>query len=184
MTELHFLGPDGALSRFPDRDELQRLGSLAIPAHLSTFIDQAWQATTRIWVLDLHFVEHGYQGLVRALTGALVHDVRIVSERVQEKGARLDELRKASDAAWNRGRPRGTPRIAPTRLQWFDRLVRRPAAFPFAHDRFAIVDENLWHFGYASCGSGNCLSAASGPWPESNTNAIEFFERLWEGMGS
>ena len=184
MTELHFLGPEGALSRFPDRDELRRLGSLPTPAYLSTFIDHAWQARTRIWVLDLHFVEHGYQGLLRALAGAMVRDVRIVSERVQDKSIRLAEMRKASDAAWNQGRPRATMRTAPTRVQWLDYLVRRPPAFPFAHDRFAIVDDNLWHFGYASCGSGNCLSAASGPWPESDASAVEFFERLCERIDS
>jgi hypothetical protein len=184
MTDLHFLGPDGALSRFPNRDELQRLGSLPNPAYLSTFIEHAWRATTRIWVLDQHFIEHGYQGLLRALAGAVVRDVRIVSERIQDKHSRLEKMRATSDAAWSRGRPRGAMRMAPTRVQWLDRLTRRPPVFPFAHDRFVIVDDNLWHFGYASCGSGNCLSAASGPWPEINTNAVDFFERLWERMES
>ncbi len=182
MTTLHFLGPDGALERFPDRSELQRLGLGSSPSHLDEFLCQAWQASTRIWVLDLHFVDLGYQGLLSALYGARVPDVRIVSERVADKQSRLTQLRDTIDAAWNQGRPKTQARPAPTRVQWFDRLVRKPPTYPFPHDRFVVLDGSLWHFGLAACGSGNCLSAASGPWSAHDTDAIAFFEQLFEEL--
>ncbi|MEY4545805.1 MAG: hypothetical protein RL685_2000 [Pseudomonadota bacterium] len=69
---------------------------------------------------------------------------------------------------------------APTTIHWADRLVRK--AYPYAHDRFVILDDSLWHFGFAACGSSNCLSAASGPWSVVDTEAVTFFEDLWEDI--
>ena len=182
MTELHFVGPDGPLSRFPGPAELRRVGSNSDPCHLDAFIAEAWQATNRVWVLDLHFLEYGYQGLLLALAGAMVRDVRIVSARVDDKTARLAAIRAALDSAWNQGRPKTQVRPVPTRVQWLDRLTRKPPTYPYPHDRFVVLDDSLWHFGFSAFGSANCLSAASGPWPADDTDAIAFFEELCEGL--
>lgn len=52
-------------------------------------------------------------------------------------------------------------------------------SFPFLHDRFAIVDDDLWHFGSTVGGGHPGLTAASGPWPASDTRAVEFFDECW-----
>ena len=46
-------------------------------------------------------------------------------------------------------------------------------------DRFAIVDDGLWHFGSTVGGGHPGLTAASGPWSASDTRAVEFFEECW-----
>lgn len=178
MTTIHFLGPRGALERFPDRTELNRLASSKEWIHMDSFIYAAWEATKRLWVLDLHFCEFGYQGVLEVLEGARVRDVRIFSEPVKDKQKRHAIIEATIHATWNRGMPVGKAERAPVTVRWWDRLVRNPPAYPYPHDRFVVVDDSLWHFGFSACGSGNCLSAASGPWSVEKTEAISFFEEL------
>jgi hypothetical protein len=179
MTALHFLGAEQC-ARFPREHELHRLGRRleSEPEHLTPFLERAWGATKRLWILDLHFYPHGYFGLKQVLSLARVTDVRVMCEDLKhEHQPVLKELRRLAECVWNVGRVKGVPHPpAPTRIQLVDRLVRK--AFPFAHDRFAIVDDDLWHFGAASCGSGNTLSAATGPWSAIETEAVEFFEMI------
>ena len=61
--------------------------------------------------------------------------------------------------------------------RWSATLDRR--GFPFLHDRFAIVDGALWHFGSTVGGGHRGLTAASGPWPAVKSRAIIFFEECW-----
>jgi hypothetical protein len=65
-------------------------------------------------------------------------------------------------------------------MTWSDRLVG--GQFPFPHDRFAIVDDELWHFGHTVGGCGDCLFAASGPWGAVETDAVAFYELVWDEL--
>lgn len=180
MTRLHFLGPDGSLEEFPRRYELQRLREPNPRAYLHVFAGAVSRATERLWVLDLHYHPHGHAGIVHALRAAQVKDVRILSERVppaQDKTALLEELLAAREMAWAEGRPDRRPVEAQGRLEWRDRLDKEH--YPYPHDRFVVVDEQLWHFGFAAGGSGRCLSAASGPWSAAAQGAFDFFEEVW-----
>lgn len=183
MTALHFLGPDGTLPRFPTRSELQRVGNTELgPNHLDEFVHQAWEARARLWVLDGHFWPNGFRALELVLSLAKIPDVRIISARDPERDKHLSDLHKVSRASWQVGKPSTSRGAARVRIDWRDRLIRNPPRYPFAHDRFVVLDESLWHFGYAAGGSGNCLSAASGPWSARDTRAIEFYEELWESL--
>ena len=62
-------------------------------------------------------------------------------------------------------------------VRWSTKLDKH--SFPFLHDRFAIVDGALWHFGSNVGGGHPGLTAASGPWSASDTRAVEFFEECW-----
>jgi hypothetical protein len=185
VTQLHFLGADGALPYFPPRWELERLGKASPeqPVHLDKFAQSAWTASIRLWVLDQHFSPFGFLGVEEALRYAKIPSVRIISEPDAQRASQLLHLRKVVDTAWNIGKPKNLIRPAPVQIEWHDRLIRRPARYPFAHDRFVVLDDTVWHFGFAACGSGNCLTAASGPWPDKDTRGVAFFEELWESLG-
>src|SRR5262245_46520764 len=119
MSQLCFLGPEGALSEFPTPGQLHTLGRMGNPASLTSFLQSAYRATKRLWVLDLHFWELGYYGIKDALGRAVVEDVRFITEPNRErKAACLEELRKVVDAAWNPGRPLHQQRPARCRIQW------------------------------------------------------------------
>lgn len=51
--------------------------------------------------------------------------------------------------------------------------------FNFIHDRFAIIDDDLWHFGGTAGGFHASVSAASHGWRAMDHGAIEFFEMAW-----
>ena len=58
----------------------------------------------------------------------------------------------------------------------------------YFHDRFAIVDSELWHFGSTVGGGYPGLTAVSRGWNaedgEGGTGAVLFYERLWEKLKS
>jgi hypothetical protein len=56
-------------------------------------------------------------------------------------------------------------------------------SFNFIHDRFAIIDDELWHFGGSVGGFQSSVSAASRGWRASDHGAIEFFEMAWNRSG-
>ena len=49
----------------------------------------------------------------------------------------------------------------------------------YIHDRFAIIDDELWHFGGTVGGFHSKVSAASRGWRASDHGAISFFEEIW-----
>lgn len=51
--------------------------------------------------------------------------------------------------------------------------------FDYVHDRFAIVDNELWHFGATVGGFHSQVNAVSRGWDANSTKAIEFFELAW-----
>ncbi|NWO07091.1 MAG: hypothetical protein HLX50_15770 [Alteromonadaceae bacterium] len=54
----------------------------------------------------------------------------------------------------------------------------------FIHDRFAIIDDELWHFGATVGGFHSRVSAASRGWRAADHGAIKFFEEIWKaGVG-
>lgn len=52
--------------------------------------------------------------------------------------------------------------------------------FNYIHDRFAIIDDELWHFGGTVGGFNSKLSVASRGWDATKLNAIEFFNEVWQ----
>ncbi|EJM18911.1 hypothetical protein PMI21_01882 [Pseudomonas sp. GM18] len=54
--------------------------------------------------------------------------------------------------------------------------------FPYIHDRFAIIDDELWHFGATVGGFHRHVNAASRGWDVNAHKAIDFFEMAWKGL--
>ena len=130
-------------------------------------------ALARVLVLDPHFDEAGANVLGPALSLSQALDVRLLTSRSdidnQDREWRRRTLVRHLNS--NRSEPGGVD------VRWSTKLDKH--SFPFLHDRFAIVDGALWHFGSNVGGGHPGLTAASGPWSASDTRAVEFFEECW-----
>ncbi|MDH5975194.1 hypothetical protein L8R98_00225 [Vibrio splendidus] len=54
-------------------------------------------------------------------------------------------------------------------------------SFDYVHDRFAIIDDELWHFGATVGGFHSQVSAASRGWDAHHHGAVTFFDSAWNG---
>lgn len=132
-------------------------------------------AEVRVLVLDPHFDEAGVAALEPALdANGSVQDVRLLTGTGKIAEDSREVARRNLTQAVNTDRTLSTDLVD---VVWRAALNKRE--FPFLHDRFAIVDAGLWHFG-STVGGGFCgLTAASGPWPATDTRAIDFFDECW-----
>ena len=52
--------------------------------------------------------------------------------------------------------------------------------FDYIHDRFAIIDDELWHFGATVGGFHRDVNAASRGWSAETHKAVQFFDTAWK----
>ncbi len=52
--------------------------------------------------------------------------------------------------------------------------------FDYIHDRFAIIDDELWHFGATVGGFHRDVNAASRGWSADAHKAVQFFDTAWK----
>ena len=160
------------ISSFPERHEIYHKHQAHykdLTLRLVAFEEAVNAAMSHILVLDPHFDEIGANALQFGLFGSRALDIRLLTGDELDK----ERLRRELTEAINSDRDTGQW----VEVLWTTTLDRR--SFPFLHDRFAIVDGSLWHFGSTVGGGHPGLTAASGPWPASQTRAKEFFEECW-----
>ena len=140
---------------------------------LVAFTSAVEQSQVCILVLDPHFDEVGVETLAPALASSLAKDIRLLTRGGKRE---REELRQTLEDF------RNLDRTGPDRTQvlWSTRLDTD--SFPFLHDRFAVVDGALWHFGSTVGGGYRGLTAASGPWPEGDTRGKRFFDECWRRL--
>ena len=136
------------------------------------------QAEVRILVLDPHFDTILVDALGPALASSRARDVRLLTSGSYVDRERREQLRRGLTQRLNLNQPY-TPGFE---VQWNVNLDRR--SFPFLHDRFAVVDSDLWHFGSNVGGGHPGLTAASGPWSATAARAVEFFEECWSSCNA
>ena len=161
---------------FPETDRVyERHRTIESGTHrgLRAFEEAVTGAEAHVLVLDPHFDRQGAQILADALLVSQVRDVRLITGRRHlAKQERADLANMLTDSC-NEGRLDNRQ----VEVHWSATLDTND--FPFLHDRFAIVDGALWHFG-ATVGGGHAgLTAASGPWPAVKTRAVFFFNECW-----
>ena len=167
------------LYRFPTREQIigrhaaHRAGTTL---KLAAFEVAVMEALVCILVLDPHFDEIGARALRSALSISQASDVRLLTGG-GDRDAR-ERLRQELTQYLNLDQPtsRGFE------VRWNANLDKHH--FPFLHDRFAIVDGELWHFGSTVGGGHAGVTAASGPWSTSTTRAVEFFEECWDSCSA
>ncbi|HHG1586244.1 TPA: VPA1262 family N-terminal domain-containing protein [Klebsiella pneumoniae] len=153
---------------------------------LTFFVDAVRDAQERIWILDGYFfaapsikidstdyildIAKWFHARLDAT------DVRILTKVHQEFSSEMESIfeiqEKEINALRGGGKPKCSIQIRQTLKQKFD----------FMHDRFAVIDDELWHFGATVGGFHTSVSAVSRGWCANETGAIKFFDLAWREM--
>jgi hypothetical protein len=109
----------------------------------------------------------------------VANDIRFLTNAHEDR-AQQDAIQKQFNeriAAINRGAPR---RAGAATIEIRFSLGRK---FPYVHDRFAIIDSELWHFGATVGGLHSLVNAATRGWDAQAHDAVRFFDDAWDGDG-
>jgi hypothetical protein len=163
------LPPASDAPRFPLKHELAYRdsdeGRLA-----SVEFRSALREARRLLIMDQHFDRRdGHNPLCQLLDTKSLAEVKILtkaSSTVDVSGMR-DELFELLSVA--------LPNHVTPDVQW------RCGDFSgfSLHDRFAIVDDELWHFGATVGGAHRSVNAFSRGWSAKETGALQYFFELW-----
>jgi len=177
---------------FPFRYEIGRTSGEQVMPLIPEFIEAVRKTRTRFWVIDSHFfapdTTNNNPNAVRQYYGLVAEILLVVADNGPEVDIRiltsnddhLNEFWKFVQGAL------GDSADSPEYKKFKERVkvsaeLRRNA--PAIHDRFAILDDTLWHFGAKVAGLHPALSANSGAWNAEVHGALGFFEKLWDRVG-
>lgn len=165
------------LTIFPERHDRygRREGKMSVA---SLEFRLALRGARRLWILDPHFdIRFGIRPLQISLVGTGIEQLLINGGKggIQPGEARQAEAGLRAILSDNLG-----GKTAPL-VEWRDDLAKDGE--PDTHDRFAIVDNELWHFGATVGGSHPSINAFSRGWNAAETGAIRYFTELWRGNG-
>ncbi|MFC1482227.1 hypothetical protein ACFL51_00315 [Myxococcota bacterium] len=151
----------------------QTLASLA-------FIDSAIRSSRRIWILDPHFGRTGYLLLKKVVACNQISRIRIVSRYSKDEDVPRWTIQLVSTRNENKLLQSASN---PGRIEW--RTTRRRSKSqgePRLHDRYAVVDGELWHFGSTVGGAHPSLTTFSRGWDADVRGAVTFFADLWNTL--
>lgn len=177
-TSAHY-GCDDEIT-FPDITSIKARFSTSSLHPLTAFVKAIADARERVWLLDDYLLKPktGTDAeRIDQILSWLPENLEANDIRFFTKSANRDEdeirRRKFSNHAEliNRRRRTGNCRI--------EIKFTLQQNFPYIHDRFAIIDNELWHFGAAIGGMHNQVNISSRGWDARAHGAIEFFELAW-----
>jgi hypothetical protein len=163
---------------FPEEDMHRERYRRGIGGAMSpAFRSAARNARERIWVVDDYLLtsDESVERLGEMLFDTGATDIRLAT--AENAGARdwAIYLRGLEQDLQNRN-PSGVPICVRILLNLRKAQMRD---LPEIHDRFAIIDDVLWHCGATIGGLHNAINAMTFGWSARDTKAITFFERLW-----
>lgn len=153
------------------------------PKPLDAFRDAFRSAIERVWIVDEYFLipnkkappEGRIQTILEWLHPQLdASDIRILTKNHAEINQELLRLLANQQERINASQPRRAKKCS---IRVNTNLTKK---FNYVHDRFAIVDEELWHFGATVGGFHPDINSASRGWSAEDSGAIEFFELAWK----
>jgi len=168
------------LNHFPSADaEHWRHSRGEFGAWSERFISVVRSARERIWLIDGYLLKVDGRAKAcfvdvfeRALGETGAWDVRFLTSGKEGHGDQIDFLRALQDQ--RRAPPRNEGFVLNVRFVRDGKVrVRLP------HDRFAIIDDELWHWGANVGGTHHEVNAFSRGWSADETQAVGYFERLW-----
>lgn len=153
------------------------------PIPLHEFGKAVANAQERVWIVDEYLLmpDKGKGSpadrIDKILTWLPVwlvaSDIRLLTKRHQEVSeVDLKKLRQRAQEISNHV----VRREKECRIEIKTHLTQK---CDFIHDRFAIVDDELWHFGGTAGGFHASVSAASRGWRATDHGAVDFFEEVW-----
>jgi hypothetical protein len=174
-------------TRFPSWQALKARRNATPASPLATFIKATSEAQHRILVLDdfLFNPEGNERRLQERIDQVLewlpldleAYDVRFLTEGIGTKAVEADIVGQLADRA------REINSASPYRQRALVIQAKFTLAtdFPYLHDRFAIIDDELWHFGATVGGLHSLMNAATRGWSADDHDALKFFENAWTG---
>lgn len=152
------------------------------PRPLDTFRRAVIEAVERVLIMDDYFLlpdkgepEERLSIILDWLHPRLVaSDIRILTKKHAEIDEELLQLFRDREEEINNNQARRGKRCS---IQVNTRLRE---GFNYVHDRFAIVDDELWHFGATVGGFHSSVNAATRGWSAADAGAIEFFDLAWQ----
>lgn len=174
---------------FPGMSAIVERESADQPNPLATFGEAVSQAQDRVWIIDPHFldpdkdkgnrqnrIDHILCWMPETMPA---NDIRFLTKNhntSDNKEVNNDLKKQFQEHAKiiNAYRLTGAVQCV------IDVRFTLKQNFDYVHDRFAIIDDELWHFG-ATVGGFHCqVSAATRGWRASDHGAEEFFELAWD----
>jgi hypothetical protein len=131
-------------------------------------------ARERVWLLDEQLLRddqsRDWLGELFYETGA--SDLRIVTASKEGATERAQFLRELEPDL--RAHALGTP----PQIRIYLNFNKSVSGVPEVHDRFAIIDDVLWHCGATIGGMHNQINAMTYGWSALKTRAVDFFEDI------
>lgn len=182
-AEILWACENGGTPRFPgDIATIYARRQSPSPRHLDAFQVAVREAQTRVWMLDGYlFLPEAGKGSpdYRILTildwlhvDIVANDIKILTGDHKEVSAADLRLFKDRENDINKKLARRGPQCSITVSTHLSRVFD-------IHDRFAVIDDELWHFGATVGGFHTSVNAASRGWPAGAVGAIKFFELAW-----
>ena len=173
-------------SMFPSLTAIKARRAACPPEVLTAFVNAAWAAQDRILVLDDFLFkpvkdqskQTRYDKILSWLPDGLVaNDIRFLTNSVgQDEQKSIQKLFNERVEAINQTQRR----VGMAKIEIRFSLGSK---FPYVHDRFAIIDNELWHFGATVGGLHNLVNAATRGWDAEAHEAVRFFNDAWNGDG-
>jgi hypothetical protein len=179
-------GGESDAGAFPSLAAIKARRAASPPEALTAFVLAAWEAQDRILVLDdfLFKPQEGQsqqsrydQVLFWLPDGLVAKDVRFLTNAHEDKaqqGAIQNQFRDRVAAINQRAQRRADAAKIEIRFTLGSK-------FPYVHDRFAIVDSELWHFGATVGGLHSLVNAATRGWDAERHESVRFFNDAWNG---
>jgi hypothetical protein len=181
-------GVNADATKFPGLAPIKARKGALPPEPLNAFIEAARNAQDRILLLDDYMFKTGeretpQQRIDRVLAWLpyqlVANDVRILTSSI---GSAIDEKDIAAQFSERAREIQATDLYRQGRIDIQVKFTLE-TTFPYVHDRFAIIDSELWHFGATVGGFHDRVNAASRGWDIDDHRALEFFELAWRGDG-
>jgi len=166
---------EGDLNYFPEEDSYRERFKRGIGGAMSrSFREAARVARDRIWLLDEQLLrnDESRDRLAELFYATAAADLRVIT--AAKEGA-------VERAKWLKGMAQDLPirgSGVPSSIQIFLNFNKQRKDMPEVHDRFAIIDDVLWHCGATIGGLHNAINALTFGWSARDTHADTFFVRV------
>ena len=158
---------------------------------LQPFMDALIDAQDRVYVLDIHAFDLALPVIAEAMSVTSASDIRVLSKRdaaprtlwlAGSGGARSRKTvgLAGAVAAMQDERDQGLTERRPGLVRW---QFLNGADQEMVHDRFALVDDDLWHWGASVGGLHRGIHAVSHGWSDAAPGFRDLFLDLWKGGG-
>lgn len=184
LHDINFDNSMEDISYFPTFSQVKTKHSNKDTKALNCFIQSIKEAQDRIWILDAYLFKPEGKEISEKLINQKINkilnwfDEDLNASSIRFMTRKTDGLEDLSNKCKEHMQLINIGKVGKKGSIRID-LKYLPEAFEVIHDRFAIVDNELWHFGAAVAGLNTGLNASSRGWSAKTSKAIMFFDEIW-----